>query len=120
MGITEKSTGQFGVKHFKADGTGVLNETLTPNPGVDWRILSIKLHVKAAPVATEDFVIQVKDPSQNRHNAVLIREDMAGTDDVVQHYEGSGITFLKGQLVDFDWANTDGNEWGLIVSYSED
>ena len=112
--------GQFGVRNYKRDGTGAIEETLTPNPNVDWRILSLKLHVGTDPLAEGDFIMQVKDPSQSRHNAVLVNQPMAGVADVVQHYEGFGITLLKDQTVNFTWDNADGDGWGLIVSYVED
>lgn len=113
--------GQYGVIHFKVDGTGVLDETLTPNPGVNWRMLSVRLHIVATPTVAEDFVVQIKDPTSDRHNSVLLRQGMNDTPDVVQHYEGfGGLTLEIGQVIDFDWANSESNGWGLLVAYSED
>ncbi len=113
--------GQYGVRHFRVDGTRALDETLTPNPGVNWRVLSVKLHVVATPTVAENFVIQVKDSTSDRYNVVLLREGMNDNPDVLQHYEGfGGLTLEIGQVVDFDWTNSESNGWGLTVAYAED
>lgn len=99
-----------------ATGTGALAHTLAP--ARTFRLLEVRLHLSAA--ATQDTLTLTIDSALGAaYDAVLDSpQDMTGLSEYVFR-PTTPVILMKGDEIDFAWANNDARTFGLEIIYQE-
>ena len=108
-----------------ATGSAAMDETLTPTYGdkgdtCDFDLVQVELHLDGAATTSENFTVTLNANAGAAYDVVLHSVDISGEDDtanVVLVANPKASSFVKGDVIDFDFANTETNTWGLVVTY---
>jgi len=108
-----------------ATGGGAMSETLTPTYGdqsdtCDFELVQVELHLDGAATTSENFTVTLDALAGAAYDVVLHSVDISGEDDtanVVLVANPRTSAFVKGDTIDFAFANTETNTWGLVVTY---
>jgi hypothetical protein len=106
------------ITSVKKKGVGVLKFEI--NPGSDWQLLEVRLHMLAVGGATENLTITVDSKDGSDYNCILDTEAMAAVANYV--YAPTtlfGNLLFKEDKVVIDYANINGVAWGIEVIYGQ-
>jgi hypothetical protein len=127
MSFAEVSRANFKQEYSReikvvATGGGAMSETLTPIDPVacDFRLCQVELHLDGAATTSENFTITLDSGNGAAYDVVLHSVDISGEDDtanVILVANDFAAGFKAGDTIDFAFANTEANTWGLTVTY---
>ena len=101
-------------KTHRATGALAIASTLAPTAQIE--LVSIKLHLSAAGGAAENFTATVDSVTAGAYDVVLFSQDMTTVADIVWVPTGP-IPIMKGDEIDFAFANSNTRTYGLEVIY---
>ncbi len=104
----------------RATGSGAVDVTVSPvnNTGVavNFVLSCVKFHMGATGGAVEDFTAIADSATTSAYDVKLLTQNMYTTQDILWIPERS-ISFNAGDILKFDYTNTNGRTWGLEVVY---
>lgn len=106
------------ITSVKKKGVGVLKFEI--DPGSDWQLLEVRLHMIAVGGQAENLTIKVESKDGSDYDTVLKTQAMAAVADLVYSPDTVYGNFLfKDDKVVIDYANTNGVAWGIEVIYGQ-
>lgn len=105
-----------------ATGAAAINHTLTVPSGKVLLLRRLTLHMSAAPVASENFVVKIDSDLGAGYDTTLYSLDLStgSTTDVLLTDEEFGeLEFVEGEVVTVTYTNTNTNTWGLTAIFEE-
>lgn len=103
------------ISNSVATGSGALAHTLAPNR--TFRLLEVRIHLSDA-ATQETFTITLDSNEGTAYDLEFDSQPMSGIADHVYRPAHPAI-FMKGDELDFAWANTDARTFGLEIIYQE-
>lgn len=115
--VADKTRPRDHIYRAQDTGNGAVVETL--NPGFDFELLEVRLHLSAASATAENFTVTLDSGTNAVYDAKLLSKDMNGVQDYIFTFTdtGQGVSryFENGDEIDFAWTNTNARTWGLEV-----
>jgi hypothetical protein len=105
-----------------ATGAAAIDHTLTVPAGKVLLLRRLTLHMSAAPVASENFVVKIDSDLGAAYDTTLYSLNLStgSTTDVLLTSEEFGeLEFVAGEVVTITFANTNTNTWGLTALFEE-
>lgn len=100
-----------------ATGSGGINETYIAPAGRHQQLVSVSLHLSAAPTASENLTITLDSEAGAEYDTVLYKVDPASTSMTDLFWRPDDPTYLwPGDAVDVAWANSNNRTWGMVVT----
>lgn len=101
----------------RASGGGAINETVTVPVGSQRDVVSVELHLSAAPTTSEYFIVTKDSLGGAEYDVVAYKVDPSATSmtDLVWRPEQPYI-LIGGDAIDVTYANADGRVWGLTIT----
>lgn len=97
-------------------GTGAIAKTIAP--AARFRLVSIRLHLSAAPSTSQDFTATVDAVAGSAYDVVLYKRDLTvgSVTDLAVPFDET-YQFQDGDEIEIAWTNTDAKTYGLTVVY---
>jgi len=101
----------------RASGGGAINETVIVPVGSQRDVVSVELHLSAAPTTAGYFYVTKDSGEGAAYDTVAYKVDPSATSmtDLVWQPEQPYI-LIGGDAIDVTYANADGRTWGLIIT----
>lgn len=101
-----------GLVYQRATGSAAI--AMTVAPGVQWKLIAVRLHLSAAGGAG-NLTATMDSGTGAAYDTVLITEDMTSVTDY--QYTPQNPWRFEDDELDFAWANANGRTYGLEVCY---
>ncbi|MHB8871230.1 MAG: hypothetical protein ACYC5G_02100 [Candidatus Doudnabacteria bacterium] len=96
--------------------TGAIS--LTINPGIDFRLIAIKVHLSAVGGAG-NLTVTTDANAGATYDAILALQDMTSVADYV-YVPTNPVPFVAGDKVVIAWANSGNNTYGIEAFWTAD
>ena len=101
------------VLHDRSTGAAAAAVALTALGEIE--ILSVRYHADGASAA-ENLTVEIDSAVATAYDVVLVTKAMNGLTDYVW-YPSHPVPVAKGEVVDVNYANSNGDNWGIEIAY---
>jgi len=103
-------------KQDVATGSGAMNVTFDPEGSC--RIIQVNLHLDVASATSENMLATLDSDNGTEYDVKIITKDMDTIKDLIlTHYDLGDFYVFEGDVIVFNWTNTNARTWGLEVIY---
>lgn len=95
-------------------GTETVSVALAPN--FDGELISFEIHLSSASATSENLTITNNANAGAAYDVNILTKDMNTVQDYIRKFHPPD-KFLKGDLIQLVWANSNSRTWGIMLKY---